>query len=177
MATIKQDRSFVIVTSALFVASFFTLRAVSDGMGWVFTDYLLVSSMISGIVSLVPFMFSGDRSGRIKAVIILLLYFLTLVGVLLFGSTNDRHSSHIGIKGEWHTREGDGRDFSMNFFKEDSVLLVLSSKESRALGYSLKGSRLTLHDEEVVLFDWKVKLSGSTLVVYSNGEELTFFKQ
>lgn len=177
MTAINKTSTFAVISSIVFIASFFVTRAIFDKTGWSSLQALAVSSIISGAVAALstPLLISRER--RIKGGLFLGVYFLTLFGVITLYSNED---SKIKIKtGDvWVTKENDGENFIMDFFKKDSVRLVLPPNEEVIVGYLWGEEVLRLYDDKGnLLFDWEIEWGQGKFTIWEGNYKLVFYKQ
>jgi hypothetical protein len=176
MATTNRTNSFVIIFSIVFVASFFVIRVIFDKIGWAHAFELAISLLVSGIVATLSTPLLVSKNRRTKGVLFLGVYFIVLFGIIALKPEN--LVTDIKTGDVWVTRESDGEDFVLDFFKKDSVRLVLPPNNERVVGYLWNGKELQLYDEEDgLLFDWEIELGKKTLTVLQGKDKLVFYKQ
>jgi general stress protein CsbA len=176
MATTKKTNTFIIIFSSIFIASFFMLQAVFDRIEWSSWVELILTVAASGLASALLAPYFNDEKKRKHGIVLSGIYALMLVGVLLF--LERKHKDAIQLTDVWTTKESDGENFSMDFFRKDSVLLVFPPSHERVVGYVWEKNRLRLYDEERnLLFDWTIKLESDKFILRQGEDELIFYKQ
>lgn len=176
MATTKETNTFITIFCSVFIASFFILKAVFDGIEWIFWIELVLTVAASVLASTLLALYLNNEKKRKQGIVLSVMYVLLLVGVLLFLERNSKVVAPLA--GVWATEESDGEDFVMDFFKKDSVRLVFPPSDDRIFGYDWKKERLRLYDEEGnLLFDWTIKLESDKLILRQAEDELIFYKK
>jgi hypothetical protein len=177
MTAINKSSTFVVISSIVFVASFFAIRAIFDKTGWSSLQALAISSLLSGAVAALSTPLLIAREKRIKGALFLGVYFLILSGVIaLYGKENSK--TQIKTGDVWVTKESDGENFIMDFFKKDSVRLVLPPNEETIVGYSLREGVFRLYDDGGnLLFDWEIEWEQGKFTIWEGNDKLVFYKQ
>ena len=178
MTTTKKTKSFIIVFSSIFIGSFFVQRAILDNVDWSHVQGLLLSAVVSGLVAAFITTLLNDANNRKKGILFLGLYAIFLVAILLFSKGEGFTTTDLSVEGVWETRESDGENFVLDFFKQDSLRLIFPPDQERVVGYMWKDEKLQMYDEEgSLLFNWTVKLDQKRLTILQGEDELIFYKK
>lgn len=178
MATTKKTNSFLFIFSSVFIFSFFGLRAILDKIEWSYGIEVIIQTVVSGVMAAILSPQLNSTEKRAMGGVYLGVYLLALVGVLVFTNGENVKFSEVQVGDTWATKESDGEDFVMDFFKKDSVRLIFPPNDSMILGYSWSNGKLLLHDEEGnLLFDWKVKVEQGRFIILQGDDKLIFYKR
>lgn len=178
MTTTKKTKSFIIVFSSIFIGSFFVQRAILDNVDWSYVQGVLLSVVVSGLVAAFITPLLNDANNRKQGILFLGLYVIFLVAILLFSKDNDFTTTDLSVGEVWETKESDGENFVLDFFKQDSLRLIFPPDQERVVGYMWKGEKLQMYDEEgSLLFNWTVKLDQKRLTILQGEDELIFYKK
>jgi uncharacterized membrane protein YvlD (DUF360 family) len=178
MTTTKKTKSFIIVFSSIFIGSFFVQRIILDKVDWSYVQGLLLSAVVSGLVAAFITPLLKDANNRKKGILFLGLYAIFLVAILLFSKGEGFTTTDLSVGGVWATRENDGENFVLDFFKQDSLRLIFPPDQERVVGYMWKEQKLQIYDEEgSLLFNWTVKLDQNRLTILQGEDELIFYKK
>lgn len=182
----KNTKSFAIIISLIFFISFYTQRAIIGNIGWNYGQYWVVlSAIVSGLVAVYIGPLLIDTSTRKRGILFLGVYVISLVIMLLFLKYKEFAATDLMVRGVWETKERDGENFMLDFFKEDSLRLIfifdqgeIVQEQERVMGYKWKGRKLQIYDKEGrLLFDWTVKLDQDRIIISEGEDELTFYKK
>ena len=174
----KMTKSFIIIFSSIFIGSFFVQRAILDIVDWSNFQGLLLALVISGTVAAIITPLLTDTNNRKRGILFLGLYVVLLVAILFFfKGENFNTSSMRSVGGVWETKERDGENFMLDFFKRDSLRLIMLPELERVVGYKWKGKKLQIYDEEEgLLFDWNVRLDSKKMIIIQGDDKLVFYK-
>lgn len=174
----KADYS-AIIYMVVFAASFASLRAIFDKIEWNFNLELLTAAVVSGVVAVIltPLLFNA-KTYR-KGLILSGVYLLILISIIcfLYGGEKD---SNVEIGDVWSTKEADGENFIIDFFRKDSIRVIFPPEDKRVFGYIWSEDKLKLYDDdEFLLFNWTVQLEKEKLIITGKKEDdkLVFYKK
>ena len=152
------------------------LRAVFDRIEWSSWVELILAVGASSLAAALLAPYLNDEKKRKHGIVLSGMYAFILVGFLLF--LKGKNKDAIQLTDVWATKESDGENFVMDFFRKDSVLLIFGPNDERVVGYSWEKNRLRLYDEEGnLLFDWTIKLESDKFTLRQGEDELIFYKQ
>lgn len=178
MEKTKITKFFTIIFTSVFTGSFFVLRAILDVVDWSNLQSLILASVFSGIVAVVITPLLTDTNNRKWGILLTSLYFIFLVVVLLFSKIDNLSKTGLSLEGVWETKESDGENFKLDFFKQDSLRLIMPPDQERVVSYKWKGGDLQIYDEEgILLFNWNIKIDTNKFMILQGDDRLIFYKK
>ena len=178
MTISKKTKSFILIFSSIFIVSSFIQRAILDNVDWNAAKGGVLSVVVSGLVAAFITPLLNDANNRKRGMLFFGLYVIFLVVMLLFSKDKDFTITDLSVRGVWETKESDGENFMLDFFKKDSLRLIFPPNQERVVGYKWKGEKLQMYDEEgSLLFNWAVKLNQKTITILQGEDELIFYKK
>lgn len=177
MMTNKNQKTFIVFFSSLFVACFFLIKYFFEKIKWSSNIELVLAIIISSIIAILLSNLISNSSTRLKGVAFLVVFLFSYLFIMLLINRNEEKNINRELLGNWATQETDGDDLSITFYKRDSILITYTVEHKRAFKYILNEDKLFIFDEDAsVLFNWNVIIKHEKLILYNESERLVFYK-
>ena len=112
---------------------------------------------------------SVDRLTKKIGIIVTIIF---IIAYFSFKYWNEK----TNLNGVWNTNEKDGVNFSLIFFKKDSLKIINGDGDFKFYKYKIDGKQLSVFEDEIESFGWEFKLENEKLTITDDKSLLVLYK-